>query len=32
MFGRKPLLPVDIEESGSDAANDEFDVLDTEDQ
>ena len=30
MFGRKPLLPVDIERSGSDASDEEFDVSDTE--
>ena len=26
MYGRKPLLPVDIEKSGSDASDEEFDV------
>ena len=30
MFGRKPLLPVDIQKSGSDATSDEFNVTDTE--
>jgi len=30
MFGRKPLLPVDIEKSGSDYSNEELDVTDTD--
>ena len=30
MFGRKSLLPVDIQKSGSYATNDEFDVSDTQ--
>ena len=29
MFDQKPLLPVDIEKSGSDTSEDKFDVSDT---
>ena len=32
MFGRKSLLPVDIQKSGSDTTSDEFDVSDTQGQ